>query len=682
LLLPVLVLVWLGVGGVTGPFAGRLSEVATNDSAAFLPSSAESTRAAEEQQALVQESTVPVIVLWESTDGPITAEQRAAAEQAVTSLDGKPGVAGRASPVLPSQDGAALQAVVSVQPDLGDELRGVLDSIHAAAEQVPGATVYLGGPAATQADLVEAFAGIDTILLAVALGVVLLILLLVYRSVLLPLVVISSAVLALALASAVVYVLADRDVVRVDGQVQGILFILVIGAATDYALLLSARYREELVERDRFTAMWRAVSRSFGPIVASAATVAAGLLALLLSDLANNRALGPVGAIGIACAVLTVLTFLPAALALLGRVAYWPSRPLTPEQARASRGVWGRVATVVSRGPRRLWVTCVVVLAAAAAMFPMLRADGAPLSETFVSEASSVTAQEALARHFPAGQGNPAVVVTDVSRVQQVVDVAGAVPGVSAVQPTVQRDGRALVQATLTDPSDSLEAQETVVRLREAVHGVDGANALVGGYAAQQYDLRTTVQRDMKVIIPVVLAIILVILIGLLRAFVAPVLLVATVALNFLATIGVSALVFRHLLDFTGVNPSVPLYGFVFLVALGVDYNIFLMTRVREEAQQRGTRRGAVAGLVATGGVITSAGVVLAATFAALVVIPLSFLLQLAFIVAFGVLLDTLVVRSLLVPALVVDIGSPVWWPSRLAREQVPQGRLRAVSKD
>ncbi|MEV7069798.1 MMPL family transporter [Streptomyces sp. NPDC093990] len=670
-LLPLLLLaLWLVAGGALGPFAGRLGEVATNDQAAFLPRSAESTAVIAEQKRFRQNETLPVIVVW---TGGAVADRKADADRALTSLADAPGVAGEVSPAIPSDDGKALEGVVPLRPDLGDTLPDALERIRSAAERVPGTTVRLAGPAATQADLSDAFAGIDGLLLAVALAVVLVILLLVYRSVLLPLVIILGSVFALGVACAVVYALADHDVVRVDGQVQGILSILVIGAATDYALLLTARYREELArDTDRFTAARAALRQSWAAIVASAATVALGLLALLLSDLTNNRALGPVGAIGIACAVLTSLTFLPAALALLGRAAYWPARPRPVDDRR--EGVWHRVAALVDRAPRKVWAVTLVVLLAGAAFAPALTSKGVPLDETFVDDAPSVAAQQTLSRHFPAGSGNPAVVVADADRVTEVVRAARGTEGVASATPASASgrpgaeplvvDGRVRVDVTLTAAPDSDTAKQTVARLRTALHRVPDANALVGGYTAQQYDTLRTAQHDRTLIVPVVLAIILFILVVLLRSLLLPVLLVATVALNFLTTLGVSALVFRHVLGFTGTDPSVPLYGFVFLVALGVDYNIFLMSRVREESLRHGVRQGTARGLVTTGGVITSAGVVLAATFAALGVIPLAFLAQIAFIVAFGVLLDTLVVRSLLVPALVRDIGARVWWPT------------------
>ncbi|MFD3441130.1 MMPL family transporter [Streptomyces sp. NPDC058685] len=694
-LVPVVLLIaWLGVGGALGPYAGKLGDVATNDQAAFLPQNAESTKVIETRKAFREEETLPAIVVWTAEDdGPVNAEQRAAATKALTDLDGASGTAGRSSPALLSKDGQALQGIVQLKPDLGDELPVVLDEVRETASTVPGTTVQVAGPAASQADLSDAFAGIDGLLLGVALVTVLIILLLVYRSVLLPLVIIISAVLALALSCAVVYALADRDVVRVDGQVQGILSILVIGAATDYALLLTARFREELARRgDRMTSMRAALRRSAGPIAASAATVALGLIALLLSDLTNNRALGPVGAIGIVCAVLSSLTFLPAVLVLLGRTAYWPARPKPADTDR--RGIWQRIAALVDRAPRKVWAVTLAGLLACAAFAPTLNPKGVPLDEIFVNDAPSVAAQSTLSKHFPGGSGNPAVIITDVDRLGATVRAAQRTEGIASVVPVTASgrpgqgeplivDGKVLVNATLEAAADSDAAKNTVSQLREAAHAVPGSDALVGGYTAQQYDTQATSERDRMLIVPVVLAIILLILVGLLRSLLMPVLLVATVALNFLATLGVSAFVFQGLFGFSGTDASVPLYGFVFLVALGVDYNIFLMSRVREESLRHGTREGVLRGLTATGGVITSAGVVLAATFAALGVIPLAFLVQIAFIVAFGVLLDTLVVRSLLVPALVRDIGSTAWWPGDLSRRKArPEPSVPAEATD
>ncbi|WNO62472.1 MMPL family transporter [Streptomyces sp. AM2-3-1] len=689
----VLVIVWFGLGGAFGSYAGKLGEVSTNDQAAFLPQNAESTKVVTEQKSFNQQETLPAIVVWTADgDDKVTPEQKDEATRALRTLTKAPGVEGEPSPALLSADGRALEGVVPLSPDRGEKLTGTLDRVEQAATSVDGTRVQIAGPAATQADFAEAFAGIDGILLGVALAAVLLILLLVYRSVLLPFTIIISAVFALGIACAIIYVLADHDMVRVDGQVQGILSILVIGAATDYALLLTARFREELVRHnDRTAAAWAALRSSFSAITASAATVALGLLALLISDLTNNRALGPVGAIGIACAVLTTLTFLPAVLALMGRGTFWPAKLRSVDAETGGHGIWRRVAHWVDRHPRKLWLAAFAALVAGAAFFPALQSKGVPLNELFVNDAPSVAAQETLGRHFPGGSGQPVVIIADAGRHTEAAKTAAKTPGVARAETVTASgrpggvplvvDGRVRIDATLTDTPDSDAAKEAVQRLRDRLPAVD-AHALVGGYTAQQYDTQRTAEHDRTQIVPVVLAIILVILIVLLRSLLLPVLLVATVALNYLATLGVAHLVFRHGFGFSGTDASVPLYGFVFLVALGVDYNIFLMSRVREETVRHGTRQGTLRGLIATGGVITSAGVVLAATFAALIVIPLAFLAQIAFIVAFGVLLDTIVVRSLLVPALVRDIGPAVWWPSRLGHRSTDERHAPPQNED
>jgi RND superfamily putative drug exporter len=420
---------------------------------------------------------------------------------------------------------------------------------------------------------------------------------------------------------------------------------------------------------------WRAAVE---PIAASAATVILGLLCLRLSDLGNTRGLGPVGAFGIAGAFIASLTFLPAVLLLIGRRVFWPGTPRVDHQRAEDsigrRGIWGRVAGLVGAHPRRTWVATFVVLAACAVFVPTFEAKGVTQSDLFLTTVDSVTGQEVLARHFPAGSGSPVEVVTPQGKADQVVQVLGTVEGVQNPtignvpgQPPKVVDGQVLVQATLVAPADSVEAESTIETIRTRLDEV-GAEVLVGGSTAVNLDVRQASERDLKVIIPAILGVIFVVLLVLLRSVIAPLVLVAANVLSFAATIGVSALVFNHVFHFPGSDPSTPLYGFVFLVALGIDYSIFLMTRVREESRIRGTRPGILVGLAVTGGVITSAGIVLASTFSALAVLPILFLVQIAFIVAFGVLLDTLVVRSLLVPAVSYDLGERVWWPFGLKR--------------
>jgi putative drug exporter of the RND superfamily len=674
----VVALVWLFVGGPLGSYAGKLSEVQTNDNAAFLPASAESTEVIEWQARFSDQEAIPAVVVYENTGGldrsvfpEVQADLRAVAE-----VDGVLQV----SPPIPSHDGQAVQAVVAIDSTIGDEVSTVVDQVRdRVADSGVDAEVYVTGPAGVLADFVEAFGAIDGLLLLVALCVVLLILLVVYRSPVLPFLVLLSSMLALGVASAVIYALADGGVLDLNGQSQGILFVLVVGASTDYALLLVSRFREELREhRSRVVAMRRAYRGVVEPIVASGMTVILGLLCLLLSDLTSNQGLGPVGAMGVAGAMVASLTFLPAALVLLGRAAYWPFRPALGSEHPEVTGAWGRVARLVGRRPRATWVVTLLALAAAAAFVPTFDDDGVAQTDVFLTEVDSAQGQEALNRHFEADAGSPVTILGPAPRLRDIVTIATATDGVASAtpmttppgrpgaEPTVVQ-GRVMVEATLSVPADTPAAQDAVLALRDRLDSVS-PGVLVGGQTAIQVDTIQTSTDDRNLIVPAILLVIFVVLALLLRALVAPLLLLVANVLSFGATIGISALVFNHVFDFAGGDPSISLFGFVFLVALGIDYSIFLMTRAREEALKQDTRPAMLRALSATGGVITSAGLVLAATFAALGVLPILFLAQIAFIVAFGVLLDTFVVRSLLVPALCYDIGGAIWWPGSLWR--------------
>lgn len=694
----VLILVWLAAAAVGGPYFGRVDEVSSNDRTAYLPETAEATEVQERLEGFTEGDAIPAVVVF-AADRELTSDDVAAIQERLDAAARLDVVGGEPSPALPSEDGEAVQAFVPLDgaADLGDataELRGAL------AEDLPdGVELYVTGPAGFTSDLVGAFAGIDGLLLGVALAAVLVILVIVYRSLLLPLAVLTTSMFALCVALLVVWWLAKAGVLLLSGQTQGILFILVIGAATDYALLYVARYRDELVRTPRkWTATLRALRGSLEPIVASGGTVIAGLLCLLLSDLRSNSALGPVAAIGIAFAVLAALTLLPAVLLALGRAAFWPRRPAydprAPEPGEGG-GLWARVGGWIAGRPRTIWIVTAAVLAIGCVGVTQLQASGVPQSELVLGASEARDGQRVLGEHFPAGSGSPASVIAPedelqdaaevllaedgVEEVSVVIDRAGRTapvtedgiqafgpPGAPAPEPVVA-DGRVLLQATLADAADSAAAEDTVRSLRAAFANAV-PDALVGGVTATDVDTNDASIRDRTLIVPLVLAVILVILMLLLRSVLAPVLLVATTVLSFGTAMGVAGVVFQHVLRMPGADPAVPLFGFVFLVALGIDYNIFLMSRVREESLVHGTREGVQRGLRLTGGIITSAGLVLAATFTALSVIPVLFLVQIAFIVAFGVLLDTFVVRSLLVPALATDIGRAIWWPSRLGR--------------
>ena len=682
-----LFVLWLLVAGFAGPYSGKLADVQTNDNAAFLPKTAESTEVNDLQRRFIDQETTPGIIVWERESG-ITAADRSLATQQLAEVRAVPKVVS-VTPLIPSQDGRALQAVVQLAGTDGMELTDAANAVRDEVQGSDGLSAYLTGPAGLLADLIAAFEGIDSTLLLVTGAVVIVILLLVYRSPVLWIFPLLSVGFGYALAGGLVYLLANKDVLTLNGQSQGILTVLVFGAGTDYALLIIARFREELRRyEDKYDAM-RAALRGAGPaILASGVTVILGLLCLLFSDLSSNKSLGPVAALGIAATMAAMLTLLPALLALAGRRAFWPFVPRYGSEATEAQGFWGRVARFVGRHARAVAVVVVLVLVGLSLGIGQLRVSGISQSESFTTTQESVTGQQALERHFPAGVGSPAVIIAREAAADQVLSVVKQTPGVSDAAflsaggggggepsgsgaPRVE-GGLVQIDATLASAPDSRAADDTVRQLRSAVHAIPGADAKVGGFSAINLDVSDASKRDRVVIIPIVLAVILVVLAVLLRALVAPLLLIVTVVLSFAATLGVCALVFNHVFHFAGADTAFPLFAFVFLVALGIDYNIFLMTRVREETLHIGTRPGVIRGLAVTGGVITSAGVVLAATFSVLGVLPLVFLAEIGFAVAFGVLLDTIVVRSLLVPALVYEVGRPVWWPSRLARRDEP----------
>ena len=700
----VLVLVWLGVMGVGGPTFGKISEVTSNSQADFLPVDSQATRVQDRLGDFQDSDGVPAIVVVESSQA-LTRAQQGDIRGAADALRNVPGVL-EVSPPIPSEDGRAVEVVALVDStvDTGDAVEKLRDEL---AGTVPeGLSTAVTGPAGLVADLSAAFAGIDGLLLGVALVAVLVILVVVYRSPLLPLLVLLTSVAALSGAILAVYALARHGVIDLSGQTQGIMSIVVIGAATDYGLLYTSRFREALHHTDsRWEATRVAWKGTVPAVLASGTTVIAGLLCLLFSQLTSNRGVGPATALGVVFAVLAGLSLLPALLAIFGRVALWPRAPRVTQDPETHQqavnpyehtGLWPAVARLVDRRSRTVWVVCAVVLGGAALGATQLDAGGVPQSDFVLGTSEARDGLAAVERHFPGGSGDPVYVLTSREDAQEVAqalteqdDVAslaftakdspsGTLPypapqagPFAGVEPT-ESSGDVLIQATLTHASDSEEAQDTVQRLRTEIAPIS-PDAAVGGTTAVQVDTVAASEHDRALIIPLILVVILVILMVLLRSILMPVLLILTTVLSFAAALGLATGVFQ----LTGINqadPTVPLFSFVFLVALGIDYNIFLMSRVREEVVTSGHRPGVLAGLVTTGGVITSAGIVLAATFAALAVLPILFLVQLAIIVTIGVLLDTILVRSLLVPALVLDIGPRSWWPSRVGAA----GRHRA----
>jgi uncharacterized membrane protein YdfJ with MMPL/SSD domain len=573
---------WLIVLALTGPLAGKLMGAEKNDASAYLPASAESTQELNLQSKFTAKNLNPAVVVYVRPSGLTPADLHKAAADAKI-FAALPAVHGRVAGPIPSSDHKAMQVIVGSSLGYNANIEGFINNLRAtAARGDPGLTVHIAGPAASAADAVKIFKGIDTTLLYGTLAVIIVLLLITYRSPVLWLMPIISAGVSLTVAQAVIYLLTKHGLV-VNGQSGGILVVLVLGASTDYALLLVARYREELRRHeDRHEAMAVALRRAGPAIIASAGTVIVGMLCLLVAESADISGLGPVAAIGIAVGLLAMITLLPALLVITGRWVFWPLRPRYGSDEPTTRGFWAGVGRRMAVRPRTVWVTTAVLLACA--------------------------------------------------------------------------------WLGLIGPAT------TVDRARAAVHAVPGANAKVGGATAINSDVERYATRDRNVIIPLVLLVVLLILGLLLRAVVAAFLLIGTVVLSFGAALGLSALLFRHVFGFAGADTAMPLFVFVFLVALGIDYNIFLMTRVREESKRHGTRLGAITGLGATGGVITSAGLILAGTFATLSTLPLVILTEIGVTVAIGVLIDTVIVRSVLVTALTLDIGRWMWWPSHLAR--------------
>ena len=697
---------WLAIGGISGPVFSKISTVQENDNSAFLPESAESTIASKITVKFSNQSSdlLPTLLLAVGNVSPQSNPQvfaklnsyAGALGEKILPESKKPlreyFIAGAPLQAIPSADGKAVLINVQLNSKIAGEnvndepvLPLIIDFIREDLEKnFSGDSIetHVTGPGGIFADLFGAFGSIDTRLLSTTLIVVAIILIIVYRSPFLWIIPLFTAALALAFATMIVYYLAKADIIDLNGQTQGILDVLVLGAATDYALLLISRYREELhLHRSRFTAMRVALRGVVEPILASGSTVIAGLMVLLLSDLSSNRGLGPVGSIGIACAMFAALTLLPAALVLVGRWVFWPKKPKFDSEDEKLSGLWSKVGNLVDRKPKPVWISTAVLLVIFAGFSFTLKSDGLAQTDAFTTRPDSVIGLEKLGEHFPSGEGTPVEIVVKESDLQQSIAAISQVKNVASVVPVTNFDmatmtptkdvkvvdGNILLYATLSVAADSTEAKNTIPLIREAAKSVN-ERSLVGGQTAIGYDVDQSSKRDNRVIIPIVLILIALILGLLLRSILASALLLVTVVLSFFATLGVCALVFEYVFGVKGTDASFPLFAFVFLVALGIDYNIFLMTRVREEAQKIGTKAGVIRGLTVTGGVITSAGIVLAATFGVLGVLPLVFLAELGFAVAFGVLLDTIVVRSLLVPALVRILGKKIWWPSKLSK--------------
>lgn len=571
-------------------------------------------------------------------------------------------------PAAISDDGKV--AVVTVPLDQTDEIEIVAERVSEmraiAAEDMPaGLEVFLTGPEGFQADLNNVFAGADFTLLLSTVIVVALLLLITYRSPVLWIVPLLVVGVADGMAGQLGRQVATLFGMVPDGSVTGILAVLVFGAGTNYALLLIARYREELlIHEDRHIAMAAAV-RGAGPaIIASGSTVALALLTLTLAELGGNRTLGLVCATGIVIAMISALGVLPAALVVFGRGLFWPFIPKFGGTNKSLTGVWAKLGRGVSKRPAAVSILGVLVLAGLAVGSTGIQV-GLSTTEQFREKPEAVFGQEVLADAFPAGATTPTTVIVDAGFEKEAAALATEVPGVAEV--TIgDTDGEIVALSVVLDATaGSEEAYQAIRDLRLELGALESANALVGGLDAQQLDVKTAYENDQLLVIPLILILVLIVLILLLRSLLAPILLLGTVVVSFFAAMGAAWLIFVELLGLPALDLSVFLYAFLFLVALGVDFNIFLVSRAQEEAVKHGTREGMVRALSATGGVITSAGVLLAAVFAVLGVLPLIALYQIGIIVCIGVLLDTLLVRTVIVPALAFMTGDKFWWPRK-----------------
>lgn len=803
----VVFLIWLvGIFIASGPanLPGKFTDAEDNESTSFLPGDAESTAALEASEQLQGGELAPAVILFRRESGLTTADRRTLVEdvrkltekrfpgvvpdgataasggqgggdsqgggQAPPGAGNQPeGCAGPTTPIpgqpadyapfvgpLCSEDGKA--AIVTAYIKGNGESDNLLDPIQEWRDQISdpggGLEVKITGGAGYAADAIEVFESINGTLLLAALSLVIVLLILIYRSPIFLFIPLAAVIFAEILARSVGYGISELGV-TVNGQSSSIMSVLVLGAGTDYALLIVSRYREELHHTlDRHEAARAAMSQAGPAVFASAATVIAALLCLTIAKVNGTSGLGPIGAIGVACAAISMLTLLPALLTVFGRRAFWPFVPHTPEWtvpegvgerglgkrivdgssagallpvigaalvaiillpitivtalvrklvsaltggrvktpsivgafdgaifkpyeirraqhervADETHGFWKRVGDRVAASPARVTIGSVAVLLVMCVGLAFFSTD-LTTNDSYRTSVESVEGQDLLAKSFPAGASAPADVIVppdgDVQAVSRALEDTDGIEAVSA--PVAEGDQGTLVQATLDPPPYSTEAFDLIEPIRaSAQDAVPGT--LVGGASAVEFDVRDAAAWDSTVIPPIVLVVVFIILMLLLRAVIAPLILIGTVILSYLAALGVGYLVFDVLFGFPGSDPSLPLFAFVFLVALGVDYNIFLMARAREETLKHGTRTGMLRALAVTGGVITSAGIVLAGTFSVLAVLPLVFLTEIGFVVAFGVLLDTFLVRSVLVPAIVMQMGPKIWWPSELAR--------------
>ncbi|MEW1679984.1 MMPL family transporter [Streptomyces sp. NPDC093594] len=661
---------WVAALVLLWPLAGKFADVQQNRAVDYLPDGADSTQVARVQDELPGGESTDLVVVYHRDGGLTAADRRTAAAQ-IAEVER----AYELSEVprgVPSADGSTLMyPVSSTRPGQDEEAQlAFVDGVRETVGGTGGLSAEVGGSGAVGSDMDEVFDTIDGTLLTATLGVVTVLLVLIYRSPFLWLVPLAVAGAATVLAMAAAYGTHELFGITITGQSGGIMTVLVLGAGTDYALLLVSRYREELRRHERPYDAMRAALRGCGPaVLASSGTVAAGLLCLLAADLNSSSGMGPVGMVGVLAALVAMTTLLPAVLVLLGRRVFWPLIPAYASAPKARRSLFAAMGTSATRRPAAV-LTGGAVLLGALALGTLNLGGDLRQEDGFTDRPESVSAMRTLAEEYPERGAQPITVIAPAGDADEVVERVRKTEGVA--EAAAGRAGGTWAEITVfaTAPPESVGETRTIGALRDTL---DGTGAHVGGPSAEQLDLARSEARDRAVIVPLVLAAVFLILVVLLRSLVAPLLLLGAVVAVWGAALGIGGLVFGPLLGFAGTDPGIGLLSFVFLVALGVDYGIFLMHRMREESLNGAEpEAAALTALRTTGGVIASAGVVLAATFAVLTTLPLVAMVELGFVIAVGVLLDTFLVRTYLVTTASVLLGRRMWWPGALSRTPEP----------
>ncbi|WP_399939251.1 MMPL family transporter [Streptomyces sp. BBFR25] len=656
---------WIAVLAIASPFAAKLGDVQRDRAVDYLPASADSTQVAKIQERLPGGEATEMVLVYHR-DAGLTAADRATAAEQVAEIAAAHELTGRPQGI-PSKDGTTLMyPVASTEPGTDEKARDALvNDVRDIARGGDGLGVEVGGSGALATDASEVYNSLDGPLLYTTAGVVALLLILIYRSPFLWLVPLAVAGLADYLSMGVAYGLNQTFGTAVSGQSSGIMTILVFGVGTDYALLLVSRYREELRRVERPYDAMVAALRGCGPaVLASSGTVAAGLLCLLAADLNSSRGMGPLGTVGVLCALAAMLTLLPALLVLLGRRVFWPLVPRYGSTPKARRSLFTAMGGSAERRPRTVLVGGAVLLGALA-LGAFALPGNLKQEDTFTTRPDAIAAMETLADAYPESGTQPISVISPTDRAEAALTEIRATEGVESVETGRSGGGWTELTVLASAPPQSAAETATIESLRDQLDG-----SYVGGPSAEQIDLEDTNSRDTAIVVPIVLLSVLLILTVLLRSLVAPLILVAAVVAVWGAALGIGGLVFEPLFGFEGTDPGLGLLSFVFLVALGVDYGIFLMHRMREESLNGAEpTEAALSALRTTGGVIASAGLVLAATFAVLTSMPMVQLVELGFVIAVGVLLDTFLVRTYLVTSASVALRRRVWWPGRLSRE-------------